>query len=129
MKKFLTRKSPSAHLYDKEEVWKFDVGVECNRLLELADKLEANQIGFHNTPMISIQNEYTDAIRSIVRRVAHFEFLEYEPEVVECPRCDGSGEEPGAPVDLENGVALCVLCKGSCKTTPHAAEQYKQGQQ
>jgi len=28
----------------------------------------------------------------------------------ECPRCGGTGEEPGAPIDLENGEALCSDC-------------------
>lgn len=29
-----------------------------------------------------------------------------------CPRCDGTREEPGAPVDLTAGMALCNLCGG-----------------
>ena len=29
-----------------------------------------------------------------------------------CKRCDGSGEEPGAPIDLD-GVALCDDCLGT----------------
>ena len=32
---------------------------------------------------------------------------------MECPRCLGDGEEPGAPIDLENGTALCLLCEGA----------------
>lgn len=34
-----------------------------------------------------------------------------------CPRCDGSGEEPGAPVEMER-VALCDRCKGSGTLRP-----------
>ncbi len=30
-----------------------------------------------------------------------------------CNRCEGEGEEPGAPIDLELGKALCMDCKGS----------------
>jgi hypothetical protein len=29
-----------------------------------------------------------------------------------CERCGGTGEEPGAPVDLTNGKALCSKCGG-----------------
>ena len=31
---------------------------------------------------------------------------------VECPRCGGTGEEPGAPIDLECGEAKCSRCQG-----------------
>ena len=30
-----------------------------------------------------------------------------------CPRCDGTREEPGAPLDEELGTALCSECGGS----------------
>ena len=33
--------------------------------------------------------------------------------LVDCPRCEGVGEEPGAPVDMEYGNALCSCCKGT----------------
>ena len=32
--------------------------------------------------------------------------------VVVCPRCNGDGEEVGAPVELD-GVWLCSLCNGT----------------
>lgn len=43
-----------------------------------------------------------------------------------CPRCDGSGEEPGAPVFDDAGVALCDLCQGKTTVTPAQAAEYAQ---
>ena len=40
---------------------------------------------------------------------------------LQCPRCEGDGEEPGAPVDLEDGVALCGLCHGKGYVTLRVA--------
>ncbi len=34
-----------------------------------------------------------------------------------CPRCYGSGEEPGVPVDDRDGIALCLLCQGRGEVT------------
>jgi hypothetical protein len=34
-----------------------------------------------------------------------------------CPRCEGTGEEPGAPVELDGSVALCAVCHGKGKKT------------
>ena len=31
----------------------------------------------------------------------------------DCPRCDGDGEEPGAPVELDGGRWLCSECGGT----------------
>lgn len=33
--------------------------------------------------------------------------------VTVCPRCDGSGIEPGAPADLALGEPLCGACNGT----------------
>jgi hypothetical protein len=41
---------------------------------------------------------------------------------VECPRCGGSGEEPGVPEDPDLGVALCSACKGQCEVSGLRAE-------
>lgn len=30
-----------------------------------------------------------------------------------CPRCDGSGEEPGAPLERDGAKALCGKCNGA----------------
>ena len=30
-----------------------------------------------------------------------------------CSRCTGTGEEPGAPIDLTDGEALCSKCGGT----------------
>ena len=35
-----------------------------------------------------------------------------------CPRCDGSGEEPGAPIDMEL-IARCTRCNGSGTIPTH----------
>ena len=44
---------------------------------------------------------------------------------VTCPRCDGSGEEPGAPITLdEDGVALCGLCDGRRVVLPSTYDEY-----
>lgn len=41
---------------------------------------------------------------------------------VECPRCGGSGEEPGVPEDPVLGVALCSACGGRCEVSGLRAE-------
>lgn len=46
---------------------------------------------------------------------------------VTCPHCDGTSEEPGAPVDLEDGIALCNLCEGTGVVTEAAAKAYSEG--
>jgi len=33
-------------------------------------------------------------------------------ESVECPRCGGTREEPGAPIERDGGMWLCSRCKG-----------------
>lgn len=45
-------------------------------------------------------------------------------DFVICPRCDGDGEEPGAPFDEQLGKALCDLCVGSGEVTTSQAEEY-----
>lgn len=45
-----------------------------------------------------------------------------------CPRCDGEGEEPGAPIDLKSGTALCDLCHGRREVTAKQAKQYQEEQ-
>lgn len=57
--------------------FKLDVGNECNLLLDLAEQMEADDMAGHTT----------EAIRSIVSRVAEFEELETEP----CEACKGKG--------------------------------------
>lgn len=37
------------------------------------------------------------------------------PDLLTCPRCDGDGEECGAPVDPDNGTPTCSECKGTGK--------------
>jgi hypothetical protein len=37
------------------------------------------------------------------------------PDLLTCPRCDGDGEECGAPVDPVNGTPTCSECKGTGK--------------
>jgi hypothetical protein len=88
---YLTRQSPDVCLFKENghdeyyrhkgqrggEAWKLDVGQECNLLLSLAANLEKNTVGFH-VRMQATQNEYADAIRSVVARVAEFEELETE---------------------------------------------------
>lgn len=34
-------------------------------------------------------------------------------EEVDCPRCEGTREEPGAPVEKDGSVALCGTCGGT----------------
>lgn len=34
------------------------------------------------------------------------------PTLMTCPRCDGDGEEPGAPFNPDDGLALCLECDG-----------------
>lgn len=46
---------------------------------------------------------------------AFFEALGYSFDNTPCPRCDGSGEEPGSPVDDEGGRWLCQWCGGEGK--------------
>jgi DnaJ-class molecular chaperone len=45
--------------------------------------------------------------------------------VVDCPRCDGDGEEPGAPVDPCE-IALCDLCGGKGEVLKEVATRYLQ---
>lgn len=40
-----------------------------------------------------------------------------------CPRCEGDGEEPGAPLDLD-GVWLCSCCNGEGEVTEKQAQEY-----
>lgn len=80
MPKYLTRKSADIELFREHNeewyrteshtghtgpAWKLDVGAECNRLLEHADK--------------QMEFQLIETIRSIVERVANFEELEIEP--------------------------------------------------
>ena len=34
-------------------------------------------------------------------------------KIIHCPRCDGTGEEPGAPIEEDGSVALCDRCNGN----------------
>jgi len=34
-----------------------------------------------------------------------------DPHAIVCPRCEGSGEEPGAPSEAE-GIYQCNVCRG-----------------
>jgi DnaJ-class molecular chaperone len=45
-------------------------------------------------------------------------------ELVECPRCEGFGEEPGAPTDVELGEPLCTECHGHRQVSVKQAKQY-----
>jgi DnaJ-class molecular chaperone len=45
--------------------------------------------------------------------------------MVTCPHCNGDGEEPGAPVDLD-GVYLCTLCRGSGEVSQRKADTYSE---
>ena len=40
-----------------------------------------------------------------------------------CPRCEGDGEEVGAPVDTD-GVWVCELCHGEGSVPRDVAEKY-----
>lgn len=44
---------------------------------------------------------------------AFFEQLGFPRKDDTCPRCDGSGEEPGAPVGWEENLTRCTRCSGS----------------
>jgi DnaJ-class molecular chaperone len=46
-------------------------------------------------------------------------------EVVVCPRCGGDGEEPGAPVSLDE-VWLCSLCDGKGAVPPEKAAAFSE---
>lgn len=43
---------------------------------------------------------------------------------VVCPHCEGCGEEPGAPIDLKHGLAICTLCDGDGYVDEATAEEY-----
>jgi hypothetical protein len=43
---------------------------------------------------------------------------------VDCPRCCGTGEEPGAPVSLTDGKALCTACGGTGTSKSKAAKHH-----
>ena len=47
-----------------------------------------------------------------------------QPATQSCPHCDGTCEEPGAPVD-ENGYWLCYLCHGKGWVTKDRARIYE----
>lgn len=49
--------------------------------------------------------------------------------LVTCPRCNGDGEEPGAPIDLELGTALCNLCHGKREVRKYVADRYEEEQE
>lgn len=90
--KYLTRQSPGVQwgsfgghgFYYHEtnssiagDIWKLDVGAECNRLLAVADEIG---IVSDEGNLVSKQNDQLSKdIRSIVRRVAEFESLQEEP--------------------------------------------------
>lgn len=40
-----------------------------------------------------------------------------------CPRCEGDGEEVGAPMDPHE-MALCSLCDGTGEVTAKQAQEY-----
>lgn len=42
-----------------------------------------------------------------------YTFAEWTENDDTCPRCQGIGEEPGAPLSLEDGRALCSECSGT----------------
>lgn len=46
-----------------------------------------------------------------------------DPYVI-CPHCDGDGEEPGAPMDVD-GDWICTLCDGSGRVRQSVAEEYE----
>ena len=54
--------------------------------------------------------------------------MEQPPErgPVTCPHCDGDGEEPGAPLDLE-GQQMCSICHGEGKVSVIKAHRYEAG--
>ena len=66
------------------EVWQLDVGAECNLLLAHA---EGVAIGIkHGADMVPTPSQaVVDAIRSIVRRVAEFEALDYDMDSPDLP--------------------------------------------
>ena len=43
---------------------------------------------------------------------------------VDCPRCEGDGEEPGVPVSW--GYVPCDLCLGDGEVTEEMADQYEE---
>lgn len=52
-----------------------------------------------------------------------------EHKLVVCPRCEGEGEEPGAPIDLELGTAFCTLCHGGGEVRKCVADRYEEEQE
>ena len=69
-------------------------------------KLPSGTTGFYND-----KNEWVCTGSQMGRR-------SFVDTVDVCPHCDGSGEEPGAPVSLTDGKALCGDCKGTGKFSP-----------
>lgn len=51
--------------------------------------------------------------------LAFFERLGFKQDDDTCQRCDGSGEEPGAPVDWEEHYTRCERCNGTGKILLH----------
>lgn len=41
-----------------------------------------------------------------------------------CPHCEGTGEEPGSPIELELGSAYCSLCDGYGEVDTATLEDY-----
>ncbi len=66
---FLARDSADTEDVAKQEEWKLDMGAQCNRLLERADVLEKS--------LKAANRQFAADLRSIVKRVAEFEKLDF----------------------------------------------------
>lgn len=51
--------------------------------------------------------------------LAFFEQIGHRRTDDTCPRCDGSGEEPGAPIEMDGARALCDRCHGAGRILTH----------
>jgi len=58
----------------------------------------------------------TDSIEDME---AFFEKLGFPQTDRECPRCGGTGEEPGAPLEADGRIAVCDRCHGSGERLTH----------
>ena len=55
-------------------------------------------------------------------------FIPRQQGPVMCPRCEGSGDEPGAGLDFERDTS-CRLCHGRGEVKVIVAQQYERKQE
>lgn len=75
-------------------------------------------------PIASLEELTGDGLNELAYQLEREK--ERRQEQITCPRCNGDGEEPGAPVSTE-GKATCDLCDGQGTASRSLVEDYQGG--